>query len=144
MLTAYESLPQPQNKETLQLVAQQWAKIGVKLNVLAGDAGSRVADSLDPLKTPVAPAMVGRADPDVIKSQYYPTNRNVLLQKGGVSTRSRSSSTTSSTRCWRRSPPRPTSAKRIAMVGEVQNYVIDQAYAIPIFEEPQAFAASPT
>ena len=29
--------------------------------------------------------MVGRADPDVIKSQYYPTNRNVLLQKGGVS-----------------------------------------------------------
>ena len=29
--------------------------------------------------------MVGRADPDVIKSQYYPTNRNVLLQKGGNS-----------------------------------------------------------
>ena len=25
-LTAYESLPQPQNKETLQLVAQQWAQ----------------------------------------------------------------------------------------------------------------------
>src|SRR6185295_19168575 len=24
VLTAYESLPQPQNKETLQLVAQQW------------------------------------------------------------------------------------------------------------------------
>ncbi len=36
-------------------------------------------------KTPVAPAMVGRADPDVIRSQYYPTTRNVLLQKGGVS-----------------------------------------------------------
>ena len=43
VLTAYESLPQPQNKETLQLVAQQWGKLGVKLNVLAGDAGSRVA-----------------------------------------------------------------------------------------------------
>ncbi len=38
VLTAYESLPQPQNKATLQLVAQQWAKLGVTLNVLAGDA----------------------------------------------------------------------------------------------------------
>nr|WP_242421899.1 TIGR04028 family ABC transporter substrate-binding protein [Acidovorax sp. GW101-3H11] len=81
VLAAYESLPQPQNKETLQLVAQQWAKVGVKLNVLAGDSGSRTVDSLDPEKTPVAPGMVGRADPDVIKSNYYPTNRNVLLQR---------------------------------------------------------------
>jgi peptide/nickel transport system substrate-binding protein len=38
-------------------------------------------------------------------------------------------------------PDRP--AKRLALVGEVQAYVIDKAYAIPIFEEPQAFAASP-
>jgi hypothetical protein len=45
------------------------ARLGVKLNVLAGDAGSRTVDSLDPAKTPVAPAMVGRADPDVIRSQ---------------------------------------------------------------------------
>lgn len=33
--------------------------------------------------------------------------------------------------------------KRLALVGEVQAYVIDQGYTIPIFEEPQAFAASP-
>jgi peptide/nickel transport system substrate-binding protein len=31
----------------------------------------------------------------------------------------------------------------MALVAEVQNYVIDQAYAIPIFEEPQVFAAAP-
>jgi peptide/nickel transport system substrate-binding protein len=54
VLTAYESLPQPQNKETLQLIAQQWNKVGVKLAVLAGDSGSAAADNLDPLKTPVA------------------------------------------------------------------------------------------
>src|SRR5260370_42078115 len=84
---AYESLREPQNKETLQLVAQKWLKVGGKLNVLGGAAGSRIADSLDPTKTPVAPAMVGRADPDVIRSQYYPTTRNVLLQKGGLATK---------------------------------------------------------
>ncbi len=60
-------------------MAQQLEKIGVKLNVLAGDAGSYAADILDPLKTPLSPAMVGRADPDVIKSQFYPKNRNALL-----------------------------------------------------------------
>jgi peptide/nickel transport system substrate-binding protein len=31
----------------------------------------------------------------------------------------------------------------MALVADVQTYVIDQAYVIPIFEEPQAFATSP-
>lgn len=143
VLTAYESLPQPQNKETLQLVAQQWAKVGVKLNVLAGDAGSRVADNLDPAKTPVAPAMVGRADPDVIRSQYYPTTRNVLLQKGGVSQKVQNFSDEKLNKLLEDIAVATDPVKRLALVGEVQAYVIDQGYAIPVFEEPQAFAASP-
>ncbi len=143
VLTAYESLPQPQNKETLQLVAQQWAKVGVKLNVLAGDAGSRVADNLDPLKTPVAPAMVGRADPDVIRSQYYPTTRNVLMQKGGISNKVQTFVDDKLNALLEAIAAETDPAKRMALVGEVQAYVIDQGYAIPIFEEPQAFAASP-
>jgi peptide/nickel transport system substrate-binding protein len=143
VLTAYESLPQPQNKETLQLVAQQWGKLGVKLNVLAGDAGSRVVDSLDPLKTPVAPAMVGRADPDVIKSQYYPTNRNVLLQKGGTSTKVQQFEDARLNGLLEAIAAETDPSKRLALVGEVQRYLLDQAYVIPIFEEPQAFAGAP-
>lgn len=143
VLTAYESLPQPQNKETLQLVAQQWGKLGVKLNVLAGDAGSRVADNLDPMKTPVSPAMVGRADPDVIRSQYYPTTRNVLQQKGGVSKKVKSFVDDKLNALLDAIASETDNAKRMALVKDVQEYVIDQAYAIPIFEEPQAFAASP-
>ncbi|MFK9881313.1 ABC transporter substrate-binding protein, partial [Klebsiella pneumoniae] len=50
-LTVYESLPQPQNKEVLQLIAQQWRQVGVALTVKAGDAGSRTLDNLDPQKT---------------------------------------------------------------------------------------------
>ena len=143
VFTAYESLPQPQNKETLQLVAQQWGRLGVKLNVLAGDAGSRVVDNLDPQKTPVAPAMVGRADPDVIRSQYYPTTRNVLLQKGGVSNKVQSFEDKRLNDLLDQIASEPDRNKRLTLVGEVQAYVIDQAYAIPIFEEPQVFAASP-
>ncbi|WEF12227.1 TIGR04028 family ABC transporter substrate-binding protein [Pectobacterium actinidiae] len=143
-LTAYESLPQPQNKETLQLVSQQWAKVGVKLNVLAGDAGSKTVDSLDPLKTGVAPAMVGRADPDVLKSQYYPTVRNVLLQKGGSSDKVNAFVDTHLNTLLDGIAAETDRSKRLALVGEVQSYLIDQAYVIPIFEEPQVFAGAPT
>ncbi|OCP03399.1 MULTISPECIES: TIGR04028 family ABC transporter substrate-binding protein [unclassified Ensifer] len=143
VLTAYESLPQPQNKETLQLVAQQWGKIGVKLSVLAGDSGSKTVDDLDPLKTPVSPAMVGRADPDVIKSQYYPKNRDVLRQKGGFSDKVQSFVDDKLNGLLEALASEPDRQKRFAIAGEVQDYVVDQAYAIPIFEEPQAYAGAP-
>jgi peptide/nickel transport system substrate-binding protein len=142
-LTAYESLPQPQNKETLQLVSQQWAKVGVKLNVLTGDSGSATVNNLDPSKAPVSPAMVGRADPDVIKSQYYPTNRNVLLQKGGNSDKVAAFVDPKLNTLLDNLASEPDRARRLAIAGDVQAYVVDQAYAIPIFEEPQAFAAAP-
>ncbi|SFH25965.1 TIGR04028 family ABC transporter substrate-binding protein [Ensifer sp. OV372] len=143
VLTAYESPPQPQNKETLQLVAQQWGKVGVKLSVLAGDSGSKTVDDLDPLKTPVSPAMVGRADPDVIKSQYYPKNRDVLRQKGGLSDKVQSFVDTKLNGLLDALASEPDRQKRLAIAGEVQDYVVDQAYAIPIFEEPQAYAGAP-
>lgn len=143
VLSAYFSPPQPQNKETLQFVAQQWAKLGVKLNVLAGDSGSRVVDNLDPQKTPVAPAMVGRADPDVIKSNYYPTNRNALLQKGGVSQKVKSFIDPELNRQFEAIASEVDPQKRLQLTAQVQNYLIDQAYVIPLFEEPQVFAGSP-
>lgn len=141
-LSAYESLPQPQNRATLQLLSQQWAQVGVKLNVLAGDSGSAATDNLDPLKTPLRPAMVGRADPDVIKSNFFPTNRDSLLQKGG----------TNPNATWEDPElnelllaiaSEPDSAKRLDLTGEVQAYLLDLAYVIPIFEEPQVFAGAP-
>lgn len=143
VLTAYESLPQPQNKATLQLVAQQWGKVGVTFNVLAGDAGSRTVDDLDPLKTPVSPAMVGRADPDVIKSQYHPKNRDVLRQKGGGSDKVQTFVDDKLNGLLEGIASEPDREKRLKIVAETQAYVLDQAYAIPIFEEPQAFAAAP-
>ncbi|WP_420372498.1 TIGR04028 family ABC transporter substrate-binding protein [Phytobacter diazotrophicus] len=143
-LTAYESPPQPQNKETLQLVAQQWAKVGVKLNVLAGDAGSKTLDNLDPAKTGVYPSMVGRADPDVLKSQYYPTLRNVLLQKGGASDKVKQFEDSHLNGLLEGIASATSQDKRIALVNEVQQYLIDKAYVIPIFEEPQVYAGAPS
>jgi peptide/nickel transport system substrate-binding protein len=102
-----------------------------------------MVDDLDPLKTPVAPAMVGRADPDVLKSEFYPLNRDSLRQKGGGSTKIRSFVDDKLNALLVAIASEPDENKRLSLVGQVQNYVIDQAYAIPTFEEPQAFAAAP-
>ena len=142
-LTVYVSLPQPQNEGVLQLIAQQWAQVGVKLNVLPGDAGTRTLDQLDPLKTPVTVAMVGRADPDVIKSGFHPKNRDWLLQKGGSSQNVQSFVDDDLNTLLEAIASEPDHDKRLAISGEIQARVLDQYYQIPIFEEPQAFAAAP-
>ncbi|WP_113405308.1 TIGR04028 family ABC transporter substrate-binding protein [Rhizobium sp. SYY.PMSO] len=141
-LAVYESLPQPQNKAVLQLVAQQWAKIGVKLQVLAGTSGNLVTDNVDPAKTPLVVAEVGRADPDVIKSQFYAKNRDALLQKGGLNPKAVFSDDKLNG-ILETVASETDSGKRLAAAKAAQEYLLDQAYVIPFFEEPQVFAGAP-
>ena len=143
ILAAHESPPQPQNKAVLQLISQQWGKLGVKFNVLAGTGGSVVLDNLDPAKTPVVVAEVGRADPDVIKSQFYPLNRDALLQKGGLSSKVNSFVDPDLNALLEGVAAETDPAKRLAISGQIQTYLLDHAYDVPVFEEPQVFAGAP-
>ncbi|CAI8893488.1 TIGR04028 family ABC transporter substrate-binding protein [Kosakonia quasisacchari] len=142
-LAVYESLPQPQNKEVLQLVAQQWRQVGVALSVKAGDAGSHTLDNLDPLKTPLTVSEVGRADPDVVKSMFYPANRDALLQKGGSSDKVKSFRDDKLNDVLVSISAEVDGQKRLQLTGDAQRYLLDNAYVIPIFEEPQVFAGAP-
>jgi peptide/nickel transport system substrate-binding protein len=142
VLAAHFSPPQPQNKSVLQLLSQQWARIGVTFNVLAGSGGSIVADNLDPLKTALVVTEVGRADPDVIKSQFYPANRDALLQKGGQNAKS-TFIDPQLDGLLEGLAAETDRAKRLEIAGQAQAYLLDQAYVIPIFEEPQVFAGAP-
>jgi peptide/nickel transport system substrate-binding protein len=142
VLDTYESLNYAQNKQVLQLVAQQWLKVGVKFNVKAGDLGSKTVDSLDPAKTPLIPAMVGRADPDVIKSNYHPKNRNLLLQLGGASDKVKTFEDKKLNDLFNLIATEPDPEKRLSLTEDVQRYLVDQAYVIPLFEEPQIFAGA--
>ncbi|EMI5802331.1 TIGR04028 family ABC transporter substrate-binding protein [Klebsiella aerogenes] len=141
-LTVYESLPQPQNKEVLQLVAQQWRQVGVALSVKAGDAGSRVLDNLNPLKTPLTVSEVGRADPDVVKSMFFPANRDALLQQGGSSDKVKSFRDDKLNALLTAISAEVDGQKRLQLTGDAQRYLLDNAYVIPIFEEPQVFAGA--
>jgi peptide/nickel transport system substrate-binding protein len=142
-LAIHVSIPQPQNQAVLELVGQQWAKVGVKLDVLSGSAGNVVTDNLDPEKTPLSVAEVGRADPDVIKSEFYPLNRDALLQKGGSSSKVVSFTDPKLNGLLEAVAAETDPTKRIADAKTAQEYILDQAYEVPFFEEPQVFAGAP-
>ncbi|MGG7466336.1 TIGR04028 family ABC transporter substrate-binding protein [Plantibacter sp. YIM 135347] len=131
-LDVYESKAQPLSKQALELVSQQLKKIGVLLNVKSADAGSYAEDIKDPLKTPLYHSMVGRADLDVIKSQFYTKNRNVLL-----------SNDTKLDELLLAVASEPDPKKRLEADAAVQDYLAEQAYVIPLFEEPQVYGSAP-
>ena len=80
-------------------------------------------------------SMVGRADLDVIKSQYFGTNRNTLLNRGADG----SISDAELEALLQKVASTVAPDERIAADQKVQQYLIEQAYVIPLFEEPQVF-----
>ncbi|MCP2347503.1 TIGR04028 family ABC transporter substrate-binding protein [Nonomuraea roseoviolacea] len=131
-LGVFVSGPQPLSKQTLELVGQQWAKLGVKLEIRPADAGTQAVDIKNAEKTAIAHSMVGRADQDVIKSHFHTKNRDVIL-----------SNDAKLDRLLEEESALPDEAARNAKVAEIQRYVVDQAYAIPLFEEPQVYGVAP-
>ena len=130
-ITVYEAAPQPLSKQTLELVAQQLAKVGVELTVKPADAGSYAEDTRDPLKTGFYHSMVGRADFDVIKSQYHTKNRDVLI-----------SNDAELDALLEAVASEPDTGKRAEASQAVQDYIAEQAYVIPLFEEPQVYGTA--
>ncbi|NJP94528.1 TIGR04028 family ABC transporter substrate-binding protein [Nonomuraea sp. FMUSA5-5] len=131
-LGVFVSGPQPLSKQTLELVAQQWTKLGVKLEIRPADAGTQAVDIKDAEKTAIQHGMVGRADQDVIKSHLHSKNRDVIL-----------SDDKKLDRLLEEESAEPDVSRRNAKVAEIQRYVIEQGYAIPLFEEPQVYGAAP-
>ncbi|MBN8882083.1 MAG: TIGR04028 family ABC transporter substrate-binding protein [Salana multivorans] len=129
-LVASEAKPQPLSKDTLTLVAQQLAKIGVELKILAADAGTFAEAIVDPDQVQLYHSMVARSDLDVIKSQYHSQNRNSLLSTDAEL--DRLLEVVSST-----ADP----AARLEASKAAQDYLVEQAYVIPLFEEPQVYGA---
>jgi len=131
-LSVFVSGPQPLSKQTLELVAQQWTKIGVRLNVRPADSGTQAAALKDAEKSPIVHSMVGRADQDVIKSHFHTENRDVLLSNDPYLDQ-----------LLEEQSALADEKARNAKVAEIQRYVVEQGYAIPLFEEPQVYGAAP-
>ncbi len=121
-----------QGAQQLELIAQQWAELGVVLNIRPADAGTKAVDNLDPEKTALQHTWVGRADQDVIKAHLGSGNRNVLLSDDAVLDE-----------MLAKVASEPDPELRNQYSAEAQRYAIEQAYVIPIVEEPLTYAAGP-
>lgn len=131
-LVASEAKPQPLSKDTLTLLAQQLKEIGVDLQILAADSGTYAEAIKDPNQVQLYHSMVARTDLDVIKSQYHSKNRNSLLSNDTqLDTLLEAVASTAD----------PTA--RLEATAAAQQYLVDQAYVIPLFEEPQVYGAQP-
>ncbi|WP_276688764.1 TIGR04028 family ABC transporter substrate-binding protein [Corynebacterium casei] len=138
-VTAKLAMPQPRSREVITMVQEQLSEIGVEVRLNSGDQATQDADSKDPNKIQLDHTMVGRADYDVIKSLYSVNNRDSFINQdedGNVLDQhledllSKVVSTAGDER-------------RAAATAEVQHYVTEQAYALPLFEEPVVYAVQP-
>ncbi|WP_454116786.1 TIGR04028 family ABC transporter substrate-binding protein [Microbacterium aurum] len=135
-LTFNEALPQPRSKEVVTLIQEQLGRIGIDVELYAGDQAAQTAASADQSVVQVYHSMVGRADFDVLKSQYFSKNRNTLLNfsKADGSVGDQELDT-----LLQAIASEPTTEERTAASAAAQQYLAENAYILPIFEEPQVF-----
>lgn len=123
----------PLNQQLDELVAEQWREVGVELSIDTPDAATSTAGQKDPLQLPVAITHVGRVDPDVLKSNFHSaSNRNALVSDDPVLDGLLDEISTLATE-----------DERYEKAAEVQRYLIENAYTIPLYELPQTYATSP-
>ncbi|OHO71793.1 ABC transporter substrate-binding protein [Corynebacterium sp. HMSC036D03] len=139
VLRSNTALPQPRSKEVMTMVQDQLGKLGIAIEINPGDQATQNADAKSIDKVQLYHIMVGRADYDVISSMYSVNNRDALLNQDedgkpiDAKLEKLLDKVTSS----------PKSEDRKKAVEEVQDYLTEQAYVIPFFEEPQVYAVSP-
>lgn len=138
-LTANLAGPQPRSKEVITMAQQDLAEIGIKLHLNPGDNSTQDADSKDMNKIQIRHSMVGRADLEAIKSLYSVDNRDSFINKdsdGKVYDKKLED-------MLNKVASTPEEDKRADLVGDVQDYITEQAYALPLFEEPLVYAVQP-
>lgn len=139
-LTINEAVPQPRSREVITKVQEQLRHIGVEIHLNPGDNASQNADSLDQNIIQIRHTMVGRADYDVIKSLYHSDNRNELLNLAGAGEELGDPVLEEMLEAVASAP---VEAERDQIAGEIQDYLTEQAYALPLFEEPQVYGLQP-
>ncbi|WP_067244171.1 TIGR04028 family ABC transporter substrate-binding protein [Microbacterium resistens] len=135
-LTFNEALPQPRSKEVVTLVQEQLGELGIDVQLFAGDQAAQTEASLSADTIQVYHSMVGRADFDVLKSQFFSGNRNTLLNRDNTDD---SIGDPELDALLSAIASAPTVEARQAASEAAQKRIAEQAYFLPIFEEPQVF-----
>ncbi|GAA2834583.1 peptide/nickel transport system substrate-binding protein [Leucobacter komagatae] len=135
-ITFNEAQPQPRSKEVVTLIQEQLGELGIEVNLFSGDYAAQTAASLDADTIQVYHSMVGRADYDVLKSQFFSTNRNTLLNYDTATQKNADQQLDDLLAAVASSP---TPEARAEASAAAQRYLAEQAYILPLFEEPQVY-----
>lgn len=139
-LTVNTALPQPRSNEVQTLIQQQLRRVGVRLSINPGDQAKQTLDALELDRIQIYHSMVARADYDNLRSNYSSVNRNVFLNAAGRDDAADDTVDPEIDRLLEELASEPETTKRQAAAEAVQDYLVDQAYVLPFFEEPQVFA----
>lgn len=134
-LTFNEALPQPRSREVVTLIQEQLAGLGIAVELLPGDQAAQDAARAEPGTVQVYHSMVGRADYDVLKSQLSSDNRNALLNghpDGSVGDEELDE-------LLAQVASSPEEEGRAEASAAAQALLAENAYVLPLFEEPQVF-----
>ncbi|NQX26647.1 TIGR04028 family ABC transporter substrate-binding protein [Microbacteriaceae bacterium VKM Ac-2854] len=139
-VAAAEALAQTRSFDTLTLISQQLAEVGVELTIVREGVGDYAVAILDADRVQINHSLVGRADMDVIKSQYYSANRNIVLNLDRDD-KSIGDPELDAVLLAVASTPDPDA--RILADQAAQKYIAEQAYVLPLYEDPQIYGIAP-
>lgn len=134
-LTFSQALPQPRSHEVVTMLQQQLREVGIEVDEYPGDQAAQTAAQNQIELIQVLHTMVGRADHDVIKSQYHSANRNVLLNALADAP----AADPELEDLLDKVASSPRAEQRARWSGMAQDLLTERAYVLPLFEEPQVF-----
>lgn len=134
------ALPQPRSNEVQTLIQQQLRHVGVRLSINPGDQSKQTLDALDLDRVQIYHSMVARADFDNLRSNYSSVNRDVFLNGKDRDDADDESIDPEIDRLLDELASEPVTKNRQKAAEKVQDYLVENAYVLPFFEEPQVFA----
>lgn len=135
LLTFNEALPQPRSREVVTLLQEQLAELGIDVQLLPGDQATQDAARPVPGELQVYHSMVARSDFDVLKSQLSSENRDALLN--GYPDDSVGDEELDALLAQIASTP--DEEGRAEASAAAQAHLAENAYVLPLFEEPQVY-----
>ncbi|GAA1997574.1 TIGR04028 family ABC transporter substrate-binding protein [Brevibacterium samyangense] len=134
------ALPQPRSREVQTVVQQHLRRVGIDWIINEGDQSQQTINSLDIDKVNVYHSMVARADYDNVRSNWHSVNRNAFLNAETDTGTDIAPPDPEVDRLLDFMASRPTDEERNEAAIEFQRYLAENAYVLPLFEEPQVFA----
>lgn len=139
-LTFNESVPQPRSREMFTKVQEMLKNIGVEANLYPGDRTAQDKAMKDQDSVQVRHSMVGRANVDTLATWINGKGRNSFLNYDeGTDSFGDSKLQDMVEEHFSLKSEK----ERLEMSGRMQDYLSEQAYILPLFEEPQVYGFQP-